>query len=102
MYSMTLVPLFLCTGAITFWLITRELAALVMALGLLPTFASLTQYWWGAASYIEQENGLIVPDDSYMELAQTFGTAVSAGTTISAVAFVALAWRMRSYVKAST
>ena len=102
MYSMTIVPLLLFAGAITFWFYTREVAAIAMAIGFLPTFASLTQYWWGAAAYIEQENGLMVPNDSYMELAPLIGAAVTVGTTISAVAFVILAWRMRSYVKVST
>ncbi len=101
MYSMTLVPVLLFLGAIAFWYSTRELAAIVMAVGFLPTFASLTQFWWGPTSYVEQ-NGHLVPDEKYFEVAQTIGYFVSAGTTISAVAFIVLAWRMRAYVKPVT
>jgi len=101
MYSVILVPVLLFAGAVAFWYFTREVAALVMAVGFLPTFASVTQFWWGPTSYIEQ-NGQLVPDERYFEVAQTIGYFVSVGTTISAVAFIVLAWRLRVYVKPGT
>jgi len=96
---MTLVPLLLVAGALTIWYFTRELSALIMGLGFLPTLASLTQYWWGPSSFTKYENGLVVPDQSYLDLAQWIGHAASIGSTVSAIAFMVFAWRIRSYVK---
>ncbi len=96
-YSMTLVPIFLVIGAFSIWYFTREISALIMSIGFLPTVAGVTQYWWGPSQVTDLGDGLMVPDQSYLELAQLIGQMQSVGSMVSVMAFMVLAWRLRYY-----
>ena len=93
--SMIAFPLLIISGGLIYWKETREIVALVMALGMLPTLVSLTQYFWGPSSMVSLDNGVQIPDQSYLHLAQVIAMFVSIGTLASGVAFVVLACRVR-------
>ena len=97
--SMIGFPLLIFSGGIIYWRSTREVLALVLAIGMLPTLVSLTQFFWGPSSMVQLGNGTPMPDQSYIDLAQLLGMFVSVGTLTTGIAFVLLAYRVKSRAK---
>ena len=99
MYSMLLVPILFFSGAVACWIYSRELAALIMAFGFVPTILSVSQIWWPLIEFVEQADGKQVPSESYMAMAEVLGTLTTYGSVISGLAFLVLIWKFKSYAK---
>jgi len=95
-FSMFLVPIFFFSGAVLCWHLTRETSALVMALGIVPTFVSLSYFWWGDPGFTER-GGIVIPSESHMELSFLLGSFGNAGYLLSSIAFIFLIKRLSSH-----
>ena len=101
-YSVFFVPLLLCFGAGALWLVTREISALIMALGFLPAILSVVFAWWGPHDFVKIKNGATIPSEAMFDFSLVLGQLSALGTTMSGVAFLVFVWRVRSYEKPGT
>ncbi|MEM9256735.1 MAG: hypothetical protein AAGA91_14910 [Pseudomonadota bacterium] len=92
-----LAPVLLFLGALLCWFRAREPAALVMALGLLPTLVSVGSVWWLSRYIMRPQSSPIEPGDSMFKIQILIAHWSSVGMLISSIAFGVLVWRLSRY-----